>query len=412
MPEPKLDTLLARLVEGTITDAEFQALEQLLDNNAEAQRRYLHYLDLHADLQAVDHKSADDSRRPRWAAVLIAAAALFVVGLFLYARSAPKPVIRVVDSDGPVHWSADAMSEVPITAGAELAGGTLETPSADSWVKFSFSDQTSVTMAGQSMLTVAIVDGQKILRLEKGNLSVEASKQPSDRPLQLSTPSAEIEVLGTQFNVRAGAHASRIVVNEGRVRVTRLADGRVEEVDADEVLVARVEKTAEFAAKPRRPYAESWQSRLPLGVLQGQWEPGQVRAMPHIWKGEPDAPRSPILLYTVVLDPSPGRQPPFRITAGSKLQIRGRMDPKHKLHMGFATSRPHGGLSGKYFLHKGVAIEADEAGEFTLDVDMEMFVPKKGRFPASPIGQEVVYLWMQTVEVDAGLVIQSVRWGK
>jgi hypothetical protein len=57
-------------------------------------------------------------------------------------------------------------------------------------------------------------------------------------------------------------------------------------------------------------------------------------------------------------------------------------------------------------------VEPDEAGQFTLDVGMDMFVPKKDGFPSSPMGQEVVYLWIQTVEIDAGLVIESVRWGE
>ena len=49
-----LDPLLARLVDETITPDEMLKLERRLDGNPEEQRRYLHYLDLHADLVQVD----------------------------------------------------------------------------------------------------------------------------------------------------------------------------------------------------------------------------------------------------------------------------------------------------------------------------------------------------------------------
>ena len=45
-----LDQLLARLVDGEATGDDIAALEKLLDGNADAQRRYVHYVDLHTEL--------------------------------------------------------------------------------------------------------------------------------------------------------------------------------------------------------------------------------------------------------------------------------------------------------------------------------------------------------------------------
>ncbi len=59
----KLDALLARVVEETITDDEFAKLETLLNGNPAAQQRYLHYLGLHADLQVSGSLSAVESTR-------------------------------------------------------------------------------------------------------------------------------------------------------------------------------------------------------------------------------------------------------------------------------------------------------------------------------------------------------------
>ena len=47
-----LDQLLARLVDGDATANDIVALEALLDGSADAQRRYVHYLDLHQELLA------------------------------------------------------------------------------------------------------------------------------------------------------------------------------------------------------------------------------------------------------------------------------------------------------------------------------------------------------------------------
>ena len=60
----KLDALLARLVDETITPGELGELESLMDGRPEAQRRYLHYLGLHADLDeaGVPAEASDGSQ--------------------------------------------------------------------------------------------------------------------------------------------------------------------------------------------------------------------------------------------------------------------------------------------------------------------------------------------------------------
>ena len=47
-----LDQRLARLVDGDATADDIAALEKILDGNPDAQRRYVHYLDLHQELLA------------------------------------------------------------------------------------------------------------------------------------------------------------------------------------------------------------------------------------------------------------------------------------------------------------------------------------------------------------------------
>lgn len=419
-----LDALLARLVDETIAPEELAELEGQLDGDPDAQRRYLHYLDLHADLVRVDGGEQAGNyiqrlRRRRWlAAGLTAAAAILVAAtVLLRDAGAPGPVVRVVDFDGSVRWMDDrGKADTTIAVGSDLPSGTLETLNPDSWVELMFPDSTSVSLAGQSHITVTLVEGQKVLRLREGNLSIDAAKQPPGRPLKVVTPSAEAEVLGTQFNVRADEFSARFVVNEGLVSVKRLADGSIERVGADQVVVAALERDTEFTATPRREFVESWRSELPRDRLQGRWEPGEdahrpggLRAMPHLWRGDPGEPREPILLYSAVLDPSAGRLPPVRLPENCRFLVQGRIDRKEDVHIGFGTNRRRGGFVGKYSVPNKVSVSPDESGRFAFELELGAFKPMRKRFPESPVGHEIDWLWIQTVRVDAGLVIESVE---
>ena len=418
-----LDSLLAHLVDETISPEEMAELERRLDGDPEAQRRYLHYLDLHADLVRVDGGEQDGPfirrlRRRHWLAAGLAAAAAISVAAVILLREgvAPTPIVRVVDYDGSVRWMDDrGNGDTSIAAGSALTGGTLETLTPDSWAEVAFSDGTSLSLAGQSLITIALVDGQKVLRLREGNLSIEAAKQPPGRPLRVLTPSAEAEVLGTQFNVKADEFSARFVVNEGLVKVKRLADGSIEKVGADEVVVAALERDTEFTASPRREFVENWRSELPRDRLQGRWEPGEdshtggLRAMPHLFRGDFGESRDPILLYSAVFDPSAGKLPPVRLAEASRFLVTGRIDRRERLHVGFGTNRSRGGFVGKYHVPGKFEVVPDESGRFAFEIALDAFQPMRDRFPDSPVGHEIDWLWVQTVKVDAGLVIESIE---
>ena len=62
--------------------------------------------------------------------------------------------------------------------GTSLRGGTLESLSADSWVGLEFPDGSTVTISGQSVLTISEID-RKELRLGHGRLSASVAPQPA-----------------------------------------------------------------------------------------------------------------------------------------------------------------------------------------------------------------------------------------
>jgi hypothetical protein len=134
--------------------------------------------------------------------------------------------------------------------------------------------------------------------------------------------------------------------------------------------------------------------------------------MPHLWEGDPGEPREPILLYTAVLDPSAGRSPPVRLGEGTRVVVRGRLDREHRIDVGFGTNRARGGPVGKYAVPNGVNVRPIGDERFELILALEDFKPTRKHFPISPVGQEVDWLWIQTVKVDAGLVVESVELTK
>ncbi|MFP6895569.1 MAG: FecR family protein [Roseibacillus sp.] len=433
----KLDALLARVVEETITAEEFTELETLLDGNPEGQQRYLHYLALHADLQESDATSAIVPMRSqggrRWSSVAMlgaaAAAAALVVAIFLLSRTgpgaqspvqvesqAPTPIATIGELNGSVAWTGDGGQVIyNLDVGDSIGGGTLETLATNSWAEIVFLDGSSVWVSGPASLTLSEGKEGKLIHLRRGDLSVDVSPQPAGKPLRLVTPTAEAEVLGTQFNVTAGSASTRLTVNRGLVRVTRLVDGRVQEVPADRFVVAALEQETEFKATLRGEYAAAWQSELPRDARRGRWEsaaedkPGALRAQAHIFRGDHGERVTPILLHTVVVGPSAAHLPPILLTKGARFRIKGRLARSHFVNFGFGTHRVRGGFSGKFTVSRKIEFSEESKGEFEIELALDEFSRTRSRFPESSIGHEIAWLWIQTVKEDAGLEVISVE---
>lgn len=298
-----------------------------------------------------------------------------------------------------------------LRVGQSLDSGTLESLGANSWVEIAFHDGTSVWVSGPGALTFSETARGKLIRLREGELSLDVTPQPKEAPLRLLTASAEIEVLGTQFNITADQSSTRLAVNKGLVRVTRLADGRVQEVPADHHVVAALEQETKFDALPRGESVEIWKAELPKDVRQGQWragqdgEPGFVRAESHLYRGDGD----PLLLHSVVVSPRNANRSPILLTEKARLRIVGQLDRSHSVSFGFGTHRVRGGLAGKYDAWREIELEEDANGRFEIEVSIEEIPRLKDRFPESPVGHELAWLWIQTVKEDAGLQVISVE---
>ena len=99
----------------------------------------------------------------------------------------------------------------------------------------------------------------------------------------------------------------------------------------------------------------------------------------------------------------------MRLATGTRLIVRGRLDREQRVDVGFGTNRTRGGPVGKYSVPHGVKVDPDVDGRFQFELVLDDFEPTRDRFPSLPVGHEVDWLWIQTVKVDAGLVIESVE---
>jgi hypothetical protein len=360
----------------------------------------------------------------RWPLAVATVAVVMMMSSFFYFRTGGRTAImEITGLNGATQWTGDGgQIDLDLETGQTLRGGTLESLSTNSWVELRFLDGSTVTISGPSVLTIA--EGkQKELHLRRGSLSANIKPQQAGMPLLIHTPTAKLEVLGTQFNVDAKASTTLLTVNEGTVRVTRLADGRVKDVPADHQLTAAA-SLAEFDVSPRPGSVDRWKSNLPEDVNYGSWIPKttSLRATPLLWRGCEETNQKPILLYVAAVLVSRGGNPPVALTSGAKFRIRGRMESPQSLLIGLTTQHPKGGFAGKYEVWLSGDDFRQDDDFFDVELPVEDFVPQKpelqvdDRWPGShapvavsPIGLEVFDWWCLTINVDSGLTIRSVE---
>ena len=436
MPEAdheELDQLLTRLVDRVITAEEFARLETLLTSDVASQERYVHYLGLHADLREAGEKvelqikreeegSSRGSRAGRvlaWVTGVAAALLLLGIPVTHFLRSpegGTTPILRVAEWNGAVGWTGGGGRSVRgIKIGDELGGGTLEVVAADSWAELVFDDGTTVWASGPALVTFSEGPEGKRIFLRRGDLSLDVAPQSSGHPLLLQTPSAEVQVLGTQFNVTADVSATQLAVHEGLVRVTRLADGKTRDVPADHHVVAALDQKTDFDALPRGESVRSWNCDLQRDVRQGYWRTGagegsgSLRAETHLFRGDFGERKDPVLLHSVVVRPSDSNGTPVLLTEGARLRVVGRLERSCAVSFGFGTHRVRGVLSGKYALSRKIELAGQAEGQFEMELSLDEIPRMKESFPGSPAGQELGWVWIQTVREDAGLEVTSVE---
>ena len=451
-----LYTLLSSLVDESITQDGINELESILDGNSEAQKIYLHFIGLHQDLQnnnkTASLKSNKTYSNSRW---IIGVAALFVVfftGLFFVLtnnglKENNYAFAEVIAFDGLVEWrNSVSGKEQKFDVGKKLGSGTIECLSANSWAEIKYFDGTSLIVSGFSELALSDNNGAKLIDLLRGDLSVDAKPQPKGKPMKVISPGARAEVLGTQFNVVAGADSTRYIVNEGLVKVRRTYDGSVQEVPANHFVVARQGQTEEFKSLPRINHEHEWKSELPRDMRWGELikstnitsinpaikalseysstaqrilAPYNLRTKPCILR---EKGKSPELLFCAALGVSSSGDRPIVVDENANFLVKGLIDRSmfgvddaNSFFMGLTTHHPTGGFAGKFVTKRNISFNPEgRNNKFEIEIPVKDFWKiKKGYrtdklIPKLSIGLELSDVWFVAYQ-NIGLEINSVE---
>ena len=268
MTNSDLENLIAAWLDGRISEAESESLQQELRESAEARATFNTFAQLDAVIREVadtegvgailqasgSSVSIPKRATPPYARALLAIAAGIIIALtavlYFQPMKAGRNIVRIKGLNGTLTWIGDGGQMVQgsdspqtptrwsnvLSKGAELPGGTIEGMAPDSWFELEFHDGSIGMISGDSILTFSD-QGQKELRLKQGRFSASVVPQPAGKPMLIHTPSAVLKVIGTQFDVEAVHDSTMLYVREGKVQIRRVSDGKTVDVPADHRVV-------------------------------------------------------------------------------------------------------------------------------------------------------------------------------
>ncbi|MGB4741942.1 MAG: FecR family protein, partial [Fuerstiella sp.] len=249
---------------------------------------------------------------------------------------------------------------------------------------------------------------QKLLLLRHGSFSANVEPQPTNSPMVVQTPSAEIQVLGTQFNVTAGTTETELKVNEGRVNFLRLIDGKVLEVPAEHLAIASLDAAENFTAQRPGAHPTIWRIRLSsdADVKHGYWKPAlfelasklkQSVATGELTEAEAlneykksanmnnegsvwaEPSKTGCLVWLDVRDEQRRR---ILLTDQTRIRVAGRLFGSTELEMGFSAYAVNGGFAGKY--SQSVAVQdfkRSAEGKFECVINVGDLLPQSDEKP-------------------------------
>lgn len=475
----ELEALMNDAVDDQLDEAGRRRLNEMLLADATAREWYLVFMRLHADLHwdyaaAANAAPVDgrfDQRRPdaepatplsarpethraelartaatrsqlsqrlsnptatkneRLLRTMLVGLAVLLLALGIFWRSTPVPreakeIVTLEAASGAVTWSHPGEeTRAGLTAGAELPAGTLVVEGEAASAQLRFADGTRLTLSGDAELS--FTDGpQKRLVLRRGLLSARVEKQSPIHPLVVRTPTAEVRVVGTTFSVSADQDGTELMVESGRVRMRRLADGKEVELTDRQSAVATFD-TAKLM-KPTRPAVppQQWNQNLrepPPPNCKGLWQsahddqPALVRAVPCI--AGRDADDRPVIHYGITARAATdaASRGLVTLTPTSRLRLRYRVAKDSNVRIMLGLQKPNGGFGGNF----QIWLATDEVSRLlatanpsssndhwqSLDIPIAEFEPLIDHITRPPTDAQVSLVLIATTSIQAGLEV-------
>jgi hypothetical protein len=170
--------------------------------------------------------------RPVWA--LFAAACLLVIGcawIFYFGIPVGEPRLELAAS-ASIEIVRGAIS-TSARQGFDLRAGDLLKVTGTSEATLSFApEKTRIHLHPGTELKLVNYSGAKRFVLNTGKIEASVARQRILKPMLIRTPQAEARVIGTRFTLSVDTNATVLDVAEGKVKFTRLSDGRSAKVTA------------------------------------------------------------------------------------------------------------------------------------------------------------------------------------
>lgn len=430
-PTDELEQLLNALADETLTESEESLLAEILRSDGAARAHYRKWVALHSALMwdyaaaatepsaqtlPIDEKPSRSNWQRTWL-LAVAVIALLVAATALFLNRDGRRSIEVVQVEeitGSLSWTGvNGEVRSGVEKGMRLAAGNFQSADEAGTAVLQFDDGTRLTLGGGVDLLLAD-DGQKRVHLKSGTLGVEVRPQPKGRPLLIRTPTATLEVVGTVFSVTAAPEQTTMNVQEGRVRLERLADGAEVEVPANHVATASLETGTPLVARRSAMPPTTWRtdfSQSPTAGSRGDWVPtsaidaAHVKAVPMIVGRRNGAP---IVHYGVSLrDASQPNAGAFvSVAERSVLRLRYRTAIPRGLLLFCITQRPGGAFGGNFELSLPADAGApDKDGWRLVDVPLAAMRALQPQRALHPSGNGISHLSVKTLDRAAGLEV-------
>jgi FecR-like protein len=304
-----------------------------------------------------------------------------------------------------------------VVEGMELrAGDALYTVGPRSFAVLRFADGSMLSIAGDTELSCSGMDSQKRIDLRGGDVFAQVAPQPPGQPMLIHTPKADAEVLGTKLTLFANAVATKLTVLEGQVRMKRLSDDSVIDVQGGHAATASTDVA--FAAEPLSPVSGLWEEDFEKGI-PADWELGKlakdvppdakgaVRAVGP--EGKQDYPKDQFF----VASPRDWWRGLFHVEDDSHLNFTYKLEKMGWFNVMIETrsddSQPE--YSGAFVYGNPAMWTANLDQWRTVSVPLRFFrVPSKAKVKrgAPAVGDLVFRFYFSTQETDPGLIIDRI----
>jgi ferric-dicitrate binding protein FerR (iron transport regulator) len=423
------DLLIQRLLDGTLTPAEHAAVNQCLRDDADLRQHLRDIAEQAVAMGDMARQRETDTpvcspptptrfRADRSVRLALAASiAVLATSAWLWFSSRDAPVLTLVDSSGTVVWNHGGEMRVNVSDGERLAAGTLETLGETASAQLQFADGTTISLTGESELSFSEED-QKLLVLRKGSLSAQVKPQPYGHPMIVRTPSAEAEIIGTTFNLSARPDDTLLKVDEGLVKLKRLADGTSIDVPAHSCAVASLNSSLKLdpavTPEPLTRWRFDFANDVPPQVWRGIWHDtphgGHMDASPYVAQKSKEGA---VVTHFGVSIRTGYLNPPLAlaVTEQSVIRYRLKQDAPAPLQLMLITNKPTGGFGGNFECKiRSDELRPDADGWCELQIPISRFKPVdrlpnvQARHP-TPNGNIVASFLLSSFKLDTSLTV-------